>query len=148
MSLTLHDKSYYNGCKLYTAISAETRFTMWKRIESPVQYACQLAVERPTVLSTLCGAGRIKGRPSRAQSEQHPHRLLSQPTHSSTSTHMALLTRKIGSTNVSALGFGAMGIAAFYATAISEAERFKVHNNSPSKPSCTVLSSATTNNLS
>lgn len=59
---------------------------------------------------------------------------------------MALLTRKIGSTNVSALGFGAMGIAAFYATAISEAERFKVRNNSLSRPSC-ILSSATTNNF-
>ncbi|KAI0824882.1 Aldo/keto reductase [Trametes gibbosa] len=38
---------------------------------------------------------------------------------------MSLPTRKIGNSKVSSIGFGAMGIAAFYATAISEEERFK-----------------------
>lgn len=39
---------------------------------------------------------------------------------------MSLPTRKIGAANVTALGFGAMGIAAYYATTIGEEERFKV----------------------
>ncbi|KIL64879.1 hypothetical protein M378DRAFT_162740 [Amanita muscaria Koide BX008] len=37
-----------------------------------------------------------------------------------------LLTRKIGGTPVSALGFGAMGISAFYGATESDEERFKV----------------------
>ncbi|KAH9846267.1 Aldo/keto reductase [Lenzites betulinus] len=36
---------------------------------------------------------------------------------------MSLPTRKIGNSNVTAIGFGAMGIAAFYATTIPEEER-------------------------
>lgn len=39
---------------------------------------------------------------------------------------MSLPTRKIGDADVTALGFGAMGIAAYYATTIGEEERFKV----------------------
>ncbi|KAI0634752.1 Aldo/keto reductase [Trametes polyzona] len=39
---------------------------------------------------------------------------------------MPLPTRKIGDRNVTAIGFGAMGIAAIYATAIPEEERFKL----------------------
>ncbi|OJT15671.1 Aldo-keto reductase yakc [NADP(+)] [Trametes pubescens] len=39
---------------------------------------------------------------------------------------MALPTRKIGDSNVTALGFGTMGIAAYYATTIGEEERFKL----------------------
>lgn len=39
---------------------------------------------------------------------------------------MSLPTRKIGNADVTALGFGAMGIAAYYATTIGEEERFKV----------------------
>lgn len=37
-----------------------------------------------------------------------------------------LPTRKIGDTEVSAIGFGAMGLSAFYGTAESDEERFKV----------------------
>jgi aryl-alcohol dehydrogenase-like predicted oxidoreductase len=39
---------------------------------------------------------------------------------------MPLPTRKIGSTEVSALGYGAMGISAFYGSVESDEERFKV----------------------
>ncbi|EIW51644.1 Aldo/keto reductase [Trametes versicolor FP-101664 SS1] len=39
---------------------------------------------------------------------------------------MSLPTRKIGNTDVSAIGFGAMSIAAYYATTIGEEERFKL----------------------
>jgi aryl-alcohol dehydrogenase-like predicted oxidoreductase len=39
---------------------------------------------------------------------------------------MSLPTRKIGSTDVSAIGFGAMGISAFYGSVESDEERFKV----------------------
>lgn len=39
---------------------------------------------------------------------------------------MSLPTRKIGDSDVSAIGFGAMSIAAYYATTIGEEERFKV----------------------
>lgn len=41
---------------------------------------------------------------------------------------MSLPTRKIGSTEVSALGYGAMGISAFYGSVESDEERFKVGN--------------------
>ncbi len=44
---------------------------------------------------------------------------------------MALPTRKIGDSNFTALGFGTMGIAAYYATTIGEEERFKVRHNPP-----------------
>jgi aryl-alcohol dehydrogenase-like predicted oxidoreductase len=37
-----------------------------------------------------------------------------------------LATRKIGGTDVSAIGYGAMGIAAFYGTVENDEERFKV----------------------
>ena len=39
---------------------------------------------------------------------------------------MALPTRKIGNTDVSAVGYGAMGIAAFYGQVQSDEERLKV----------------------
>ncbi|KDQ50793.1 hypothetical protein JAAARDRAFT_164409 [Jaapia argillacea MUCL 33604] len=39
---------------------------------------------------------------------------------------MSLPTRKIGNTDVTAIGYGAMGIAAFYGTVESDEERFKV----------------------
>ena len=35
-------------------------------------------------------------------------------------------TRKIGDANVSAIGYGAMGIAAFYGSTLSDEERLKV----------------------
>jgi hypothetical protein len=38
----------------------------------------------------------------------------------------AISTRNIGGTQVSALGYGAMGIAAFYGSIQSDEERFKV----------------------
>lgn len=41
---------------------------------------------------------------------------------------MSLPTRKIGDADVSAIGFGAMSIAAYYATTIPEEERFKVRD--------------------
>ena len=39
-------------------------------------------------------------------------------------------TRKIGSDNVSAIGFGAMGISAFYGQPEPDEERFKVGGGS------------------
>lgn len=42
---------------------------------------------------------------------------------------MSLPTRKIGDADVSAIGFGAMSIAAYYATTIGEEERFKVRSH-------------------
>lgn len=39
---------------------------------------------------------------------------------------MSLPTRKIGDSKVTAIGFGAMGIAAFYSTTLSEEDRMKV----------------------
>lgn len=42
---------------------------------------------------------------------------------------MSFPTRKIGNSDVSAIGFGAMSIAAYYATTIGEAERFKVRDD-------------------
>ena len=39
---------------------------------------------------------------------------------------MSLLTRKIGQDDVTAIGYGAMGIAAFYGTPLPDEERFKV----------------------
>jgi hypothetical protein len=45
----------------------------------------------------------------------------------------SLPTRKIGAHDVSAIGYGAMGIAAFYGAVESDEERFKVrvHSISP-----------------
>lgn len=40
--------------------------------------------------------------------------------------NMTLPTRKLGDVNVSALGFGAMGISAFYGPTEPDEERFKV----------------------
>jgi hypothetical protein len=40
---------------------------------------------------------------------------------------MSLPTRKIGSTIVSAIGYGAMGIAGYYGPTPSNEERFKVY---------------------
>jgi len=42
---------------------------------------------------------------------------------------MSLPTRKIGATTVSAIGYGAMGIAAAYGTPHADEERFKVDRN-------------------
>jgi hypothetical protein len=42
------------------------------------------------------------------------------------STNMSLPTRKIGTTTVSAIGYGAMGIAAAYGMPQADEERFKV----------------------
>ncbi|KAI0654897.1 Aldo/keto reductase [Cubamyces menziesii] len=39
---------------------------------------------------------------------------------------MSLLTRKIGQDDVTAIGYGAMGIAAFYGTPLPDEERFKI----------------------
>ena len=39
---------------------------------------------------------------------------------------MSLPTRKIGERDVTAMGYGAMGIAAFYGTPLPDEERFKV----------------------
>ena len=39
---------------------------------------------------------------------------------------MSLPTRKIGTDNVTAIGYGAMGIAAFYGQVQDDEERFKV----------------------
>lgn len=39
---------------------------------------------------------------------------------------MSPSTRKIGNTDVTAIGYGAMGIAAFYGQIQSDEERFKV----------------------
>lgn len=49
-------------------------------------------------------------------------------THSSRSqtANMTLPTRKLGDVDVSALGFGAMGISAFYGPTEPDEERFKV----------------------
>lgn len=40
-------------------------------------------------------------------------------------------TRKIGTDDVSTIGFGAMGIAAFYGQTDSDEERFKVKREHP-----------------
>jgi hypothetical protein len=40
---------------------------------------------------------------------------------------MSLPVRKIGSTAVSAIGYGAMGIAGYYGPTPSDEERFKVY---------------------
>ena len=39
---------------------------------------------------------------------------------------MSLPTRKIGSTDVTAIGWGAMGLSAWYGTVLPDEERFKV----------------------
>ena len=39
---------------------------------------------------------------------------------------MSLPTRKIGTDNVTAIGYGAMGIAAFYGAILPDEERFQV----------------------
>ncbi len=39
---------------------------------------------------------------------------------------MSLPTRKIGSTDVTAIGYGAMGLSAWYGPTMSDEERFKV----------------------
>lgn len=39
---------------------------------------------------------------------------------------MSLPTRKIGDTEVSSIGYGAMGISAYYGTTEPDEERFKV----------------------
>jgi hypothetical protein len=41
-------------------------------------------------------------------------------------TSIKLPTRKVGQTEVSAIGYGAMGISSFYGTAPPDQERFKV----------------------
>lgn len=42
---------------------------------------------------------------------------------------MSLYTRKIGNTEVSAVGFGAMGLSVFYGRPKPDEERFKVDNH-------------------
>lgn len=42
---------------------------------------------------------------------------------------MSLPTRKIGNTSVTAIGYGAMGLSAFYGKPSPDEERFKVSNN-------------------
>jgi hypothetical protein len=42
---------------------------------------------------------------------------------------MSLPTRKIGTSTVSAIGYGAMGIAGIYGKALPDEERFKVRKN-------------------
>lgn len=39
---------------------------------------------------------------------------------------MSLPTRKIGNTNVSAIGYGAMGLSAWYGAPLPDEDRFKV----------------------
>ena len=41
-------------------------------------------------------------------------------------TSIKLLTRRVGQTEVSAIGYGAMGISSFYGSAPPDPERFKV----------------------
>ena len=41
---------------------------------------------------------------------------------------MSLPTRKIGKDNVTAIGFGLMGLSAFYGPIENDEERFKVRN--------------------
>ena len=43
---------------------------------------------------------------------------------------MSLPTRKIGERDITAMGYGAMGIAAFYGTPLPDEERFKVGSHS------------------
>jgi aryl-alcohol dehydrogenase-like predicted oxidoreductase len=46
-----------------------------------------------------------------------------------------LPTRKVGQTDVSALGYGAMGISSFYGSTAPDEERFKVISVSLTQPS-------------
>lgn len=39
---------------------------------------------------------------------------------------MALITRKIGTTDVAAIGYGAMGLSTWYGAHLPEEDRFKV----------------------
>ena len=50
------------------------------------------------------------------------------------STTPSLPTRKLGSDNVTAIGYGAMGIAAFYGTVNPDEERLKVMITSRIQP--------------
>ena len=52
---------------------------------------------------------------------------------------MSLPTRKIGNTDVTAIGYGAMGIAAFYGQVQSDEERFKVRSRLSSLASHSIL---------
>lgn len=47
---------------------------------------------------------------------------------------MSLYTRKIGETEVSAIGFGAMGLSGAYGPTKPDEERFKVRMGSPLDP--------------
>ena len=52
---------------------------------------------------------------------------------------MPLGTRKIGKDDVSEIGFGAMGISAFYGKTDSDEERFKVRATWPSRSCSTSI---------
>ena len=51
---------------------------------------------------------------------------------------MPLPTRKIGTSEVTAIGYGAMGIAAFYGKPLPDEERFKVSIASERANGCMV----------
>lgn len=52
---------------------------------------------------------------------------------------MSLYTRKIGDTEVSAIGFGAMGLSALYGPPKPDEERFKVRITRPNRIYSTLL---------
>jgi hypothetical protein len=47
-----------------------------------------------------------------------------------------LPTRRVGETQVSAIGYGAMGISSFYGAAAPDEERFKVTSLHVVEPTC------------